>query len=145
MPYEIVQNSTRSNVWIKKSTFLLYSVRVLVSFFVKWVFQMLWLFDSLIKRALFIFTHFGFEIHDFSAFLIFFCLCLHAWIEVGQNTVWTIPIRLRPFGLKCISICYINYSRKVPKEFISQKFWSKKSFISTHYRYKKKLKTKTLG
>ena len=24
----------------------------------------------------------------------------------------------RPFGLKCVSICYINYSRKLPKVFI---------------------------
>ena len=81
---------------------------------------------------------------SFSNFFNFFCLCLHAWIGVGQNTVWTIPIGLRPFGLKCVSICYINYSRKVPKEFISQKFWSKKSFISTHYRYKKKIKNKNV-
>ena len=28
------------------------------------------------------------------------------------------PIRLRPFGLKCVSICYINL-RKLPKIFIS--------------------------
>ena len=26
---------------------------------------------------------------------------------------------LRPFGLKCVSICYINYSRKLPKVLIS--------------------------
>ena len=26
---------------------------------------------------------------------------------------------LRPFGLKCVSICYINCSRKLPKVFVS--------------------------
>ena len=30
-----------------------------------------------------------------------------------------IRIGLRPFGLKCVSICYINYSRKLLKVFIS--------------------------
>ena len=31
----------------------------------------------------------------------------------------TYLLGLRPFGLKCVSICYINYSRKLPKIFIS--------------------------
>ena len=35
------------------------------------------------------------------------------------NMIEHIPIRLRPFGLKYVSICYINYSRKLPKVFIS--------------------------
>ena len=30
-----------------------------------------------------------------------------------------IPISLKPFGLKCVSIYYINYLRKLPKIFIS--------------------------
>ena len=34
------------------------------------------------------------------------------------NIIEHIPIGLRPFGLKCVSICYINYSRKLPKVFI---------------------------
>ena len=35
------------------------------------------------------------------------------------NIIEHIFIGLRPFGLKCISICYINYSRKLPEVFIS--------------------------
>ena len=31
----------------------------------------------------------------------------------------TYPLGLRPLGLKCVSICYINYSRKLLKVFIS--------------------------
>ena len=41
---------------------------------------------------------------------------------------------LRPFGLKCVSIYYINYSRKLPKVFISltrtTKKWAKNVIIS---------------
>ena len=46
------------------------------------------------------------------------------WIKMRRmsssyNIIEHIPIGLRPFGLKCVSICYINYSRKLPKVFIS--------------------------
>ena len=34
------------------------------------------------------------------------------------NIIKFIPIGLRPFRLKCASICYINYSRKLSKVFI---------------------------
>ena len=35
------------------------------------------------------------------------------------NIIEHIPIGFKPFRLKCISICYINYSKKPPKMFIS--------------------------
>ena len=34
----------------------------------------------------------------------------------------TYPLGLRPFGLKCISICYINYSRKLPRCLFPQQY-----------------------
>ena len=87
MPYEMVQNSIWSNGWIKKWTFWPYPISV-----VKWIFQMLWLFDSPFKHVVFIFTPFGFEIHDFAHFLLFFFFlgfCFNAWIGTRQNTVST--------------------------------------------------------
>ena len=93
MPYEMVQNSIWSNGWIKKWTFWPYPIRVLVIFVVKWIFQMLWLFDSPFKHVVFIFTPFGFEIHDFAHFLLFFFFffgfCFNAWIRTRQNTIST--------------------------------------------------------
>ena len=104
---------------------------------IQWVFKIFWLFDSPCKHAIFIFTLLGFEIQDFSPFLFFifyfFGLCFDAWIRVGKNTVSTIPIGLRTFGLKYVSICYINYSRKLPKMFVFPTFWYKKSLISSHW------------
>ena len=73
MPFEVVQNSTRFNDWNKKYTLLPSLVRVLVSFTVKWIFQMLWLLFLPFKHVVFTFKLFGFEIDDFSPFLFFFC------------------------------------------------------------------------
>ena len=46
------------------------------------------------------------------------------WIKIKRmsnkyNIIEHIPIGFKPFRLKCISICYINYSKKPPKMFIS--------------------------
>ena len=35
---------------------------------------------------------------------------------------------LKPFGLKCVSICYINYSKKLPKVFILPNKWYQSSW-----------------
>ena len=87
MPYEMVQNSIWSNGRIKKWTFWPYPIRVLVIFVVKWIFQMLWLFDSPFKHVVFIFTLFGFKIHDFSHFLFFFFLVFILMRESGQDKI----------------------------------------------------------
>ena len=89
MPYVMVQNSIWSNGWIKKWTFWPYPIRVLVIFVVKWIFQMLWLFDSPFKHVVFIFTPFGFEIHDFAHFLLFFFFFLVFVLmrESGQDKI----------------------------------------------------------
>ena len=89
MPYEMVQNSMWSNGRIKKWTFLPYPIRVLVIFVVKWIFQMLWLFDSPFKHVVFIFIFFGFEIHDFAHFLFFFFdfLVFILMRESGQDKI----------------------------------------------------------
>ena len=39
---------------------------------------------------------------------------------VNITQIKHISIGLRPFGLKCVSICYINNSMKLPKVFIPQ-------------------------
>ena len=46
---------------------------------------------------------------------------------LGYTCEWspTLNKGLRPFGLKCVSICYINYSRKLPKMFISLTYTTK--------------------
>ena len=72
MSYKTIQNSTWSNSQIKNSTFWPYPVRVLVLIAAKWIFQSLWLFDWPFKHFVFIFTLFGFEIHDFVPFFFFF-------------------------------------------------------------------------
>ena len=40
---------------------------------------------------------------------------MSGYLKIIKHT----SIRVRPFGLKCVSICYINYSRKFPNVFIS--------------------------
>ena len=40
---------------------------------------------------------------------------MSGYLKIIEHT----SIRVRPFGLKCVSICYINYSRKFPNVFIS--------------------------
>ena len=55
------------------------------------------------------------------------CTCVSKvihWIKIRRmsssyNIIEYIPIGLRPFRLKYVSICYINYLRKLPKVFIS--------------------------
>ena len=88
MPYETVQNSTRSNSRIKKWTFWPCAVRVLVLTVEKWIFQMLWLLDLPTYFYLF-----DFEIHDFSPFLIYFLIFLifvwrvnWGWTKYGIDT-----------------------------------------------------------
>ena len=95
-------NPTRSNSWIKKSTFLPPPIRVLVRFSVKQVFQMLWIFDLPFKHFVFIFALFGFETHVFAPylyFLKFFGLCFDIWIGAGQNTVSTMCIQFQLIGV----------------------------------------------
>ena len=59
-------------------------------FSVKWVFQMLWLFDSPFKHVIFIYPFLGLKFIVLYYFKLFFSsLCFDAWIEVGQNTVST--------------------------------------------------------
>jgi len=102
MPYETIQNPTRSNGQIKKSTFLPPSIRVLVRFYVKRVFQMLWIFDLLFKHFVFIFAIFGFETHVFAPYLFFFKffgLCFDMWIRAGQNMVSTMCIQFQLIGV----------------------------------------------
>ena len=111
MLYEIVQNSTWSNGRIKKSILWPYSDRVLVRFSIKWVFQMLWLFDSPFKHVIYIFHFWLWNswFFTFPFFLIFFSgLCFEAWIEAGQNIVSTslFPLKLKKFWKPCFRIFF---------------------------------------
>ena len=99
MPYETIQNPTRSNSWIKKSTFLPPPIRVLVRFSIKQVFQMLWIFDLPFKHFVFIFALFGFETHVFAPYLFFFKIFWSLFwymnwsrTKYGIDNVHTIPI-----------------------------------------------------
>ena len=48
------------------------------------------------------------------------------------NIIEYIPIEFRPFGLKYVFICYINYSRKLLKVFISPRSGIRAHKTHTH-------------
>lgn len=89
MSYETVQNSTRSDGWIKKSTFVPYTVRVLISIAIKRVFKC---FDPLIYFPIMLylfFTLFIFRTCNFAPFFFFFlAFILTRELRPGNIQYW---------------------------------------------------------
>ena len=142
MPYKTIQNSTWSNGQIKKSTFWLYPVRVLVLIAINWIFKLLWLlihhsnmlylFLSLLDLK-FMILHL-FQFFDLFYFTFFFCLCFDVWIEIGQNTVsppaW------------CTNILQINLKQLVSCQWCTDNFvifYVRKFWRMLHIYYKQKV------